>query len=643
MSENRSVRRFCLLYPGIILAGLVLLGFILPAIPQSGLRQRLENRLRQTSNGDLRTGEVRLQVFPRPGIVARDIVLVFPSLKLVLKRLELDFSLLSLLSFKPEVSTLQLTRGTVDTSVGREQVLGLLAEGVAALFPGTAISRIRFSELTLRAPSPPGSSAPLELSGLAGRWLKLAGRGNESLKLAAACSGGRLKLETTWYNNDSAEAETGSTGGTTPLEEVNGVEVKARLSDAEFHFSGNPETTDQGFGELICRHSDLRLEVNGSVADGLRFSLALKTPDHSLTAFDENSEIRGKITQGPLEFKGSGYFQPQAGYLNLKSAALALPGSAVVYTRGLVRFCEPFFVDLVSHFRIDDLEQACRSFSALLPDDFKARGELTGDLKLVGNLFDMPVLKTEMKAGKIEVETGSGVELSSLNPLLGFLAGWEWLADCDCRIDSLQWNGLGMKNLVLTAKKKTTQFEIERLSAEFESRGRARLTLVVDDLLDSSRWQASLVTRGIDLSRFGFGKDFPSSRLDLSLVGGGPCGGDVDYRKTTEFDGKWSIRQGRFTRQSLFAAFNRFLAAAGRKPWPGDFTGSGKAAFRNSSLGLTDVLLKFPGSRQVSGRGSCSFAPSRLDFRGWLREKGYQAPFVLQGTLESPLFKASGR
>ena len=647
MSETRPVRRFRLLYPGVILAGLVLLGFILPMIPQPGLQQRLVERMRQAAYGSLRTGEVRLQIFPRPGIVVRDVSLASPSLKLDIDRLELDFSLLSLLFFKPEIAVLQLAGGTVKSSVARSETLALLETGVAPLFPGTTVSRVSFAALTVRTPSLPGINNPLVFAELEGEWSKLAGRGNESLELTAVCNGGRLQLKTVWYNDDTVSDNTGSGRDAAPSEEARGVEIKARLTDAELHFSSDfkDKYVDRGFTELVCRHSDLQLDVNGSVADGLRFSLDGKTPEHSLTTFDANGETRRRISQGPLELKGSGYFQPQAGYLNLKSAALVLPGPAVVYTRGLVRFREPFFVDLVSHLKVDDLEMGSRCFAASLPDGFKARGELTGDLKLVGNLFDMPVLKAEMQAGKIEVETGSGTgtELSSLNSLLDFLAGWEWLADCDCRIDSLQWNDLGMKNFILTAKKKTTQFEIERLAAEFKSQGRARLTLIVDDLLDNPRWQASLVAKGIDPSRLNFGTGFPSARLNFSLVGGGSCGAGVDYLKAAEFDGKWSLRQGKFTRQPLFTAFNRFLGAAGRKPWPGDFSGSGKAVFRKSSLGLTDVILKFPGRRQISGRGSCSFSPSRLNFRGRLKEKGYQAPFVLQGTLESPLFSASGR
>ena len=650
MSETRPVRRFRFLFPGLILAGLALLGFLLPMIPQPGLHNRLERRLQDTVSGRVKLGETRLKIFPRPGIEVHAFSLADSGFELDLDKLELDFSLLSLLSFKPKISILHFTGGTAATATAKEQLPALLEGGLAALFPDAGLDRVSCSDLTVRCPEVPGMAGPLVFSGLQGEWVKLAGRGNESLTLTAACNGGRLDLKTIWYNDSGDAAGRNPEPGAdrAPSEETSGVEVKLKLADARLNLASDQKNLDRGFREIVLDHSDLRLDLNGSVASGLRFSLDLKTPEHILTAFDENGDSRGVITRGALELKGSGYFQPRAGYLNLRSAALVLPGAAVVYSRGLVRFREPFFVDLVSHLKVDDLEKCGAYLSGILPAGFSVQGECTGDLKLVGNLFDVPVLKAELKADEITVQTGSEKRPAAAGPpsfssLLDFLADWEWLAECDGRVKSLKWDAHTMKNFVLNAKKKTTMFEIERLAADFEPQGRSRLTLIVEDLLDNPRWQASLVAKKIDPSRWGAPGEFPPARLDLSLVGGGACGKKRDYLQTAELDGKWRLRQGRFKKQPLFAAFNRFLTQAGRRPWPGDFSGTGKVALRNGTLRLSQYSLKFPGRRQISGSGSCTFNPTRLNLRGRITEKGYQGNFLLQGDFAAPVFKTAGR
>ncbi len=644
MSETPSTRRIPFLLPGIILLVLVLLGALLPAIPQPGMKGILEKHLRQTFTSDFKIVEARFRVFPRPGIEVRSFGLASPALKLDVDKLEMDFSLLSLVSFKPRIAAVGLAGGTAEIPAVHGSSWALLEKGLVPLLPGGGLSRISFSDLTVYVARGPGIVGPLVFSATTGEWEKLSGPGNENLDLQAQYNGGRLLLKTAWYNDEGPGNEKAESGATAAREENNGIEVKLQLEDADLAFSGNSSAAaGPDFKQVVCRRSVLRLDVNGNAGSGLRFSLALKTPDCIWTGAD-----RELLSQGPLELKGSGYFQPRAGYLNLKSSALTGPGAAVLYTRGLVRFKEPFFVDLVSHLKVDDLGACCRYFPGRLLADGSVKGKLTGDLKLVGNLFDAPVFKLRLKADEIVVKgvaekrDAGGKQPPPVSSLVRFLADWEWLVDCNCQVGSLQVDNLQLKNVSLAAKKKTTQFEIERFAAGFASSGRARLTLVIEDLLDSPHWQASVVTKAVDFSRLDASWPFPG-QLDLSLVGGGKCGTGDDYLESAEFDGKWSLRQGSFAGQPLYVAFNRFLARNGRKSWPVEFSGSGKVAFRNRALRLRKFSLAFPGKRRVEGRGSCNLVPVRLDFRGRLREKGYQGSFSLQGNLAAPVFKMSNR
>ncbi|MEA1922176.1 MAG: hypothetical protein U9N63_05915 [Pseudomonadota bacterium] len=681
-----NVRRF--LWPSIIIGLLAALFLLLPLVSLPGLKDRLVNEFSTTLQQPCRIREVRLKLLPRPAISVQGITCSAPGFNLKARSLELEFSLLSLISFSPLIDGIHL-RGVLAeipftalfTEDGLEDEFFSFSPGrLSALFksrkPGSTL--VSLDDAICQVTEVPGLKRPLLFTALAGQWRSQLQSQSENLDLAGSFNGGRGRLQMTWYKAESLPA---SDSDSPAADAGDRLEIACRLQgiclpESEEAFWGPHEKRWQ----VDFEKGDLEFDINGDPEAGLRFSGRLAVVDHHLSCNDINrtpDSVR-LWSQGALRANFSGFFQRREGYLNIKNAALEYPQAATLFTRGLIRFRKPLFVDLVNHLKVDDLAKAMHHCPLLQLPGYQCLGQLEGDLKLIGNPLQTPVLQAKLNSEKIvlravssevtgpppiseaepemiqpELERGAVTALEIEGDeqfsspdyqniaanFLRSLAGWEWIVKGDCRIGLLGLPDLRLAEFSFLAEKNLVQLEIERLAAHFGQQGQIRLSLILDDLLHEPRWQASLVVKKFDLKPFSKTLSLMTGILDASLVGGGRLGSDFEGAEDLVFNGKWQLRQGCFVQSPLFTAFNLFLRQERGSLVPAEFSGfSGKFTLRDEILRLDELKLSSSGS-QLNARGRFFRADERLDFRGRLNEKN-SSPFsiLLSGNLDKPIF-----
>ncbi len=686
MVEKKRVFRFLL--PAIVIGLLAGLFLLLPLIPQPGLKDRLISEFSQALQQPCQVEKVGFKLLPRPAIEVRGFVCSTSGINLKARSLDLNFSLISMLSLSLRIDGIHL-RGVLAelpfTSLFPEdgadtEAFHLFPGRLKSIVKGKAQSPISLSlhDAICVVTKVPGLKKPLLFTGLAGEWCCQPQNQSENLELTGVVNGGRGRLQVTWYKVDEVVAPE---NGLMDLDSGDRLEITGRLRGLSLAESGAAlwGSAPESRWRADFEKGDLDLDINGNPGAGLRFSGRIAVTDHHLSRYEISRDSVKLWSQGALKASLSGFFQPHKSYLNIKNAALEYPGIATLFSRGLIHFRKPLFVDLVNHLKVDDLGQTIDHCPILDLPGYRCEGGLEGDLKLIGNPFNAPVLKIELGSEKIvlralepasadqlliaeadseitrlDSESGESTtfkavvddrsRLSDYHDMtvnfLRSLAKWEWIVKSDCRIGLLELPDLQLTELSFLAEKNLVQLEIERLAARFGKKGQVRLSLILDDFLHGPRWQASLVAEKFDLKPFNKTLSL-TGMLDLSLVGGGWLRSDPEGGEELVFDGKWQLLQGSFAGQPLFAAFNRFLEQEGVSFMGPGFSGfSGKFALRDKILRLDGLDIRSSG-RQLKAKGRFFRVDKRLYFRGNFSEKGSPLrSFSLKGDLHEPLFTA---
>ena len=683
MVEKKRTLRFFL--PTIVIGLLAGLLLLLPLIPQPGLKDHLISEFSQALQQPCQVEKVAFKLLPRPAVEVRGFACSAPGFNLKARSLDLDFSILSLFSLSPQIAGIHL-RGVLAELPFVSLFPGDgLEEEVFRLFPGALKSIIKG-----KAQSPtflslhdaicvvskvPGLNKPLLFTGIEGEWCRKPKNQSEKLELTGVVNGGQGSIKAIWYKVDEAVAPV---NGLTDVDNGDRLEITGRLrgvslAESEAALWGSsPESR----WRADLEKGDLDLDINGNPGAGLRFNGRIALTDHHLSRYEIKQDSVHLWSQGALEASLSGFFQPNQGYLNIKNAAFEYPGVATLFCKGLIHFRKPLFVDFVNHLKVNDLGQIIDRCPLLELPGYRCEGGLEGDIKLIGNPFNAPVLKIDLDSEKIVLRTldpapagqvsitgvdsprtqldsesttfkavaGDRPRLSDYQDktvnFLQSLAKWEWIVKSDCQIGLLELPDLQLNELSFLAEKNLVQLEIERLAARFGEKGQVRLSLILDDFLHGLRWQASLVAEKFDLEPFNKTLSL-TGMLDLSLVGGGWLGSGPEHSEELVFDGKWQLLKGSLAGQPLFTAFNRFLKQEGVSLLPPGFSGlSGKFALRDKILRLDGIDIRSSGSK-LKAKGRFFRADERLYFRGDFSEKGsLLQSFSLKGDLNKPLFTA---
>ncbi len=660
-------KSFFLLLIIALLTGIVLL---LPQLPQADLQKRLTLRLEQVLRQPCRIDKVSLRVFPSPAVVIQGLVSRDAALNIKAQSVALEFSCISLLKFSPEIAGLGLRGLFVKTPytdfntdlaqsasgqarnsfAGNPEALALTDLIRRTLPGGKNLRYINLRDANWELAAVPGLAEPLNITGISGRWQCSKRNLTESLKLSGTVAGGRGELDMNWYQAGQTESPAGEKP---PAQSINRLEASGHLDGATLPLY---EISSAAFPGKKIRagftRGFLEFDINGEPETGLRFTGKFAADNHKVAVYDIAAESEKIFSQGEVKSSLSGFLQRQGRYINIKSAALEFPGAATLFSRGLIRFSEPVFVDLVNELKVADLGRISTNLPLLARPGFQAAGSMAGELKLVGNPTSSPVLQINLKSERIalrkdaaaapptaaadEETPAAGIQALKL---LKIIAGWDWLVKSDCQVKTLELPELKLADVSLRAEKSLTQLEIERLSARFGESGQLRLSLVMEDLLQGPHWQASLIAEKFNLKPFS--KTFSmTGTLDASLVGGGILSDDSDLPGALNLNGKWRLRTGAFTGCPLFTSFADFIKRRKRIKLSLDFDDfSGKFVLRDNILRLKKMRLRSAGNR-VSAAGRYFTDNERLKFKGRLIPKSSPAiPFSLSGSRQNPLFQ----
>ncbi len=687
MTEEKRGRSFLL--PLLVAGFLAALFLLLPLVPQPDLKARLEGDFSKALQLSCQIKKVRFKILPRPTLEVHDLTCSGTGFSLQVSSLNLVVSPLSLLSFSPQVNRLQLCGVLAEIPFnyysskdkGKDTPCQLFSGLLEKINSGKEHLPVSLSvnDAVCKLTGIPACKAPLLFSNLEGVWQIQAQNQSENFALTGDLNGGRCSLEVTWYQVESSSAEESTALGKDDAGDR--LEISCNLRGVSLpKAEALSVMAFDDFWLADFEKVDLDLDINGNLDGGLRFAGKFSLSDHHLRHSRVSYDSAQLWLQGALKGNFSGFFQNHDGYLNIKNLFLECPESATLFSRGLIRFREPVFVNLVNHIKVDALAQTFTNCPSLDLPGYQCDGRLEGDFKLVGNPFASPVLKLDLKAEKIvlKAETLASESLDSVlgadhergqselvnseeatlegqsdEPVVGSdwqdgveklllrLAGWQWIVKSDCQIEVLELPGMHLHDLSLVAEKNLVQLEIERLVAHFGREGQVRLSLILDDFLQDPRWQASLVAEKFDLKPFKTALKMTGA-LDASFVGGGRLGVELERGKGLNLKGKWQLRQGVFFEQPLFISFKNFLERENGGLQGDNFSSfSGEVSLRDKILRLDDAKINFSGNKlRVRGR---FFADSQaLDFRAQLSDKEKSSlPFHLSGTLSTPKFSAS--
>ncbi len=644
---------------------------ILPQLPQVDLQKHLTAKFEQLLQQPCRIGKVNLQIFPHPAVVVQDFESVTDSLNIKSRALALEFSYPSLLKFSPEITgvtsqgtfikTPFTTLAKLDSDQPANAIEAVSGSKSLVNLMGMVSAReqnlhyINIQDGNWELTEVPGLDEPLKVTDIAGRWQYSVRNSSENLELVGAVAGGRGDLDMTWYKVEKSEA---GDGEKLPDQAINRLEVTGHLDAASLPV----------YEILLAASSDKRIrfgfargflefDINGDPQAGLRFTGKFAVDNHKFAIYDTESDRETIYSQGEAKLSLSGFFQRHDSYINIKSVALEFPGAATLFSRGLIRFSEPLFVDLVNELKIDDLKLISSNIPVLVLPGYQVEGQLGGELKLVGNPTSAPVLQIKLKSDQIVLHKSvpadpqsetSQADLrndSTLKPgiqavqFLKSVAGWDWLLKSDCQIKTLKLPELTVTDISLLAEKNLMQLEIERLVAHFGKSGQLRLSLILDNLLQNPHWQASLIAKKFNLKPFR--ESFlMTGILDASLVGSGLLNSDSKLLGSLNLNGKWRLRQGTFFNFPLYKAFTGFLKQKRQIQLGSGFTDfAGKFVLRDKVLRLKQMKLRSDGN-QVNVGGRFFVDNDRLKFNGnFIGKTSSTIPFKLSGNLQKPLFQ----
>ena len=651
-------------------AGVVL---FLPQLPQEDLQNRLTVKFEQMLQQPCQIDEVNLQLFPHPAVIVHGFESVTAALNIKSRTLSLEFSYASLLKLSPEITGASLqgmfietpftalfkpvsdqSQTTSETNSISKSLVDLIA---MVSSPEQNLCYINLLNVNLNLTEVPGLDEPLDVTAIAGHWQCSARNLSETLELSGVVAGGRGDLGMTWYQVGKSGAEGGK-----PLDDsINRLEVSGHLDAVSLPVY---EIVPAAFPDKRLRagfaRGFLEFDINGDPEAGLRFSGKVAVDNHKFTIYDTESDSEKIYSRGEAKLSLGGFFQRHDSYINIKSAALEFPGAATLFSRGLIRFNEPLFVDLVNELKIDDIGLLGRNIPVLKLPGYQVAGQLGGELKLVGNPVSAPVLQVNLKSDLIALRKDvttpdthpddDGLRADSTDnqavklenqavQLLKSIAKWEWLIKSDCQIKSMKLPELTITDISLQAEKSLMELEIERLAARFGKSGQLRLSLILKNLLHDPHWQASLIADKLNLKPFR--KTFSMAGiLDASLVGSGLLDSDSGLSSDLDLNGKWRLRQGTFVNLSVFRAFTRFIDLKKQIQLGATFKDfSGKFALRDKILRLNQMKLRSAGS-QVNAGGRFFTDSERLKFKGqFISKTSSPTPFNLSGDLRNPLFQ----
>jgi len=661
---------FLLLLITCLLAGIIL---ILPQLPQAGLQKRLTVKFEQLLQQPCQVDKVNLQLFPHPAVVMQGFASVSPALNIKSRSLALEFSYASLLKLAPEIAGASLqgmyiktpfsalvkpvsdqsetTLATNSISKSLVKLIGMVSS------PEQSLHYLNIHDGNFELTEVPGLEEPLSVTGITGHWQYSARNSSETLELSGAVAGGRGDLDMTWYQVAQPRAD----GDETPLDQTgNRLEASGHLDAVSLPVyeivsaSSSDRKLRAGFAKGF-----LEFDINGDPEAGLRFTGKFAVDNHKFAIYNTESDSEKIYSQGEAKLSLNGFFQRHDSYINIKSASLEFPGAATLFSRGLIRFGEHLFVDLVNELKIDDLNLISSNFPVLVLPGYQAEGQLGGELKLVGNPASAPVLQVKLKSDQIvlrqDVPTdmhpadddirAESKENRTLEPasqavqLLKSVAGWAWLIKSDCQIKTLELPELTITDISLQAEKSLMQLEIERLAASFGKSGQLRLSLILENLLQDPHWQASLIAEKFNLKPFR--KTFSMTGvLDASLVGSGLLDSNSEMPSDLNLNGKWRLRQGAFVKIPLFSAFTNFIKQKKQIQLGSSFQDfSGKFTLRDQVLRLNQMKLRSAGT-QVNAGGRFFTKSERVKFKGeFISKTSSSTPFKLSGDLQTPLFQ----
>ncbi len=659
---------------------------LLPQIPQVRLADWLKRRFVRQFVSPPVFSKAYLVLLPRPGLLLSDFKIVCPDYTLAVSQFRLDLSFAGLLRGKIVFRRCTLRKGEVVFVHGIEPLLPMFEKCPSTQLPLAELSSVVWNDVRfIMAKTAVSKGFPLRFGLVRGDWHRSRRFGTEVLNLAGTLNGGRLSCRVTWYQKSGRKMAAG---------EDEGVEVTLHLKGAAFnahllsHFgsgtgflASSPEkrvavktkkeqkegaVSVLGYG-ITARGVDADLNLNGDPAVGLRLTLVL---DLSGFKFIRPGGVALPLfVPGRLRVRGTGFLQPHSGYFNLRSAALSLPGTATLFSRGLVRFHDSLLVDLVNHLQVEKLGRLLRMFPDLKSLPVQLRGALSGECKLAGDPCCSPSIIVSLGADRIEsfsrssqprlersqvllpekeeaeavaVPSGSSGRFFWVRRFVERLAAWNGLLKGKVRIGELCWEGQVFKNFELDAEKKHFQFVIERLAADFPAGGKGRLTLVLSELLDDEpRWQASLITRKFPVSLVSPSllPDLPGGRLDLSLVASGRlpvAATSVAAGAALNLEGRFSLEQGRIAPAlPLWAAFKTFLTARGRAVWLPEFSARGKFTLHRQVMRLNGIELLFSGGRNLRLQGRVNL-PDHLQIEALCQDQGAQFSLQVGGTPAAP-------
>ncbi len=661
-------KSFFLLFLIFSLLAVVIL--ILPQLPQTDLQKRLTIKFEHLLQQPCQIDKVNLQIFPRPAVVVQGFASVSPALNIKSRSLALEFSYLSLLKLSPEIAGISLqglflktpfttffkpvsdqSAKAIETDFGSKSLVNLIGMVSSS---EQSLHYINFHDGNWELTEVPGLDEPLNITDVTGRWQYSVRNLSENLELSGAVAGGRGDLDMTWYKVDKPEA---GNDEKLPDHAINRLEASGHLDAVslpvyEIVSAVSPDRKLRaGFAKGF-----LEFDINGDPEAGLRFTGKFAVDNHKFAIYNTESDSEKIYSQGEAKLSLNGFFQRHDSYINIKSAALEFPGAATLFSRGLIRFSEHLFVDLVSELKIDDLKLTSSNIPALVLPGYQVEGQLGGELKLIGNPASAPVLQVKLKSDKIVLLKSVTAPQSETPPaglrddaflkpgsqavqFLKFIAGWAWLIKSDCQIKTLELPELTITDISLQAEKSLMQLEIERLAARFGKSGQLRLSLILENLLQDPHWQASLIAEKFNIKPFR--KTFSMTGiLDASLVGSGLLDSDSELPSDLNLNGKWRLRQGAFVEIPLFSAFTNFIKQKKQIQLGSSFQAfSGKFTLRDKVLRLKQMKLDSAGN-QVNAGGRFFTDSDRLKFKGEFTAKtSSTTPFILSGNLQNPQFQ----
>ncbi len=645
-----------LLLAAVVLAVLLLaLALLPPLLPLPSLQVGLAGDLERASGGRVRIAALHGRVFPRPALVLTGVEIAAAGGDAAAEplfrcpRVVAALSLASLLRGRFVLAVVDLERPRLATRWGEAgELLALAALAVPSsaagpvpswLDPGRVLT-VRVREGGWCCSALPGLRLPLELRRFSGLCRLEPAAGGSRLRGHGELLGGRLEGRFFWHRRPPP--------GDAPAVASLVLDGRLRLRGAVLQGLELGGPVDPGL-RIDRGTGDLQLDFSGRLGEG--FSLHGQARLERLTATAAGIP---RVVDFTAAAAATGYLAFRDGYLNLQSARLNLPGEATVFSRGLIKYRGRLFVDLLNSVKVARLEALTASLPELGRRFGFLEGAAAGDVNLVGNLEENPVVRLRLAAERLGYRrppaAGNSRACSPWTAAAGLLSraiAGDWLFDAGLRVGRLDFCATSLRQVELEVKKRLNQLLVEKLAAEIDG-GRLRVSLAVDDLQADPRWNGSLVLKKIDMAALLPGWPFAGPATgSLVLSGKLPAGAGRFWNRGLEGSGTLEVRQGRVKAGRAAGLVFSFAPRLGLRVQ--DFVGPfsrlrlplrfsrGRCRLRRFSLRGPWYRLQGDGSwdadRRLTLRGTVDYArPGRREAAGSLP---HRRPFTVTGVLPS--------